>query len=40
MRAAEQGFGRQMLNHLRFYLIDICKSAIAEGYLTNNSVKV
>ena len=35
-KKAEQGLGRQTLNHLRFYLTDICKSAIAEGYLTNN----
>jgi site-specific recombinase XerD len=35
-KKAEQGLGRQTLNHLRFYLTDICKSATAEGYLTNN----
>ena len=35
-KKAEQSLGRQTLNHLRFYLTDICKSAIAEGYLTNN----
>ena len=35
-KKAEQALGRQTLNHLRFYLTDICKSAIAEGYLTNN----
>jgi integrase len=35
-KKAEHGLGRQTLNHLRFYLTDICKSAIAEGYLTNN----
>lgn len=35
-KKAEQRLGRETLNHLRFYLTDICKSAVAEGYLTNN----
>ena len=35
-RKAEQGLGRQVLNHLRGYLTDICRSAVAEGYLANN----
>lgn len=33
---AEHGMGRQVLNHLRGYLSDICRMAVAEGYLTNN----
>jgi integrase len=35
-KKAEQGMGRQVLNHLRGYLTDICRSAVAEGYLANN----
>jgi integrase len=33
---AEQGLRRQTLNHLRGYLTDICKCAVAEGYLKTN----
>lgn len=33
---AEQGLGRQVLNHLRSYLGDICRTAVAEGYLQTN----
>ena len=35
-KKAEQGLGKETLNHIRFYLTDICRSATAEGYLTNN----
>jgi site-specific recombinase XerD len=35
-KKAEQGLGRQTLDHIRFFLTDICRSATAEGYLTNN----
>jgi integrase len=35
-KKAEQGLGKQVLNHLRGYLADICKSALAESYLTTN----
>lgn len=35
-KKAEQGLGRQTLDHIRFYLTDICRSATAEGYLANN----
>ncbi len=35
-KKAEQGLGRQTLNHLRGYLTDICKCAVAEGYLQTN----
>ena len=35
-KKAEQGLRRQTLNHLKGYLTDICKSAVAEGYLPNN----
>lgn len=35
-KKAQQGLGRQVLNHLRGYLTDICRSAVAEGYLGNN----
>lgn len=35
-KKAEQGLGRQVLNHLRGYLTDICRSAVAEGYLGTN----
>jgi integrase len=35
-KKAEQGLGRQVLNHLRGYLADICRSAVAEGYLATN----
>jgi predicted amidohydrolase len=35
-KKAEQGTGRQVLKHLRSYLTDICKSAVAEGYLKTN----
>lgn len=33
---AEQGLGKGTVNHLRFYLTDICRSATAEGYLMND----
>lgn len=33
---AEQGLGHQVLNHLRGYLSDICRIAVAEGYLRTN----
>ena len=33
---AEQGLGRETLNHLKCYLTDICKTAVAEGYLHHN----
>ena len=33
---AERGLGRQVLNHLRGYLNDICRTAVAEGYLQTN----
>jgi site-specific recombinase XerC len=33
---AEQGLGRETLNHLKCYLTDICKAAVAEGYLHHN----
>jgi hypothetical protein len=35
-KKAEQGLRRQTLNHLKGYLTDICKAAVAEGYLQNN----
>src|SRR3954453_12976277 len=35
-KKAEQGMGRQVLNHLRGYLTDICRSAVAEGYIAIN----
>lgn len=35
-KKAEQGMGRQVLNHLRGYMMDICRSAVAEGYLATN----
>ena len=35
-KKAEQGLRRQTLNHLKGYLTDICRSAVAEGYLQNN----
>jgi hypothetical protein len=35
-KKAEQGLRRQTLNHLKGYLTDICKTAVAEGYLQNN----
>jgi integrase len=35
-KKAEQGLGKETVNHIRFYLTDICRSARAEGYLTNN----
>jgi site-specific recombinase XerC len=35
-KKAEQGLGRQVLNHLRGYLTDICRAALAEGYLAIN----
>jgi site-specific recombinase XerD len=35
-KKAEQGLGKESVNHLRFFLTDICRSASAEGYLTNN----
>jgi integrase-like protein len=35
-KKAEQALGKQILDHIRFYLTDICRSATAEGYLTNN----
>jgi integrase len=35
-KKAELGMGRQVLNHLRGYLTDICRSAVAEGYLAVN----
>lgn len=35
-KKAEQGLRRQTLNHLRGYLTDICKCAVAEGYLQTN----
>ncbi len=35
-KKAEQGLGRQTLDHIRFYLSDMCRSATAEGYLINN----
>jgi hypothetical protein len=35
-KKAEQGLRRQTLNHLKGYLTDICKCAVAEGYLQNN----
>jgi transposase len=31
-KKAEQGSGKQVLKHLRSYLTDICKTAVAEGY--------
>ena len=30
------GWGRQTLNHLKGYLTDICKCAVAEGYLQHS----
>jgi integrase len=35
-KKAEQGLGKETVNHIRFYLTDICRSATAEGYLANN----
>ena len=35
-KKAEEGLRRQTLNHLKGYLTDICKCAVAEGYLQNN----
>lgn len=35
-KKAEQGSGKQVLKHLRSYLTDICKTAVAEGYLQTN----
>jgi site-specific recombinase XerC len=35
-KKAEQGLGKESVNHLRFFLTDICRSATAEGYLSNN----
>ena len=35
-KKAEQGIKRPVLNHLCGYLTDICRSAVAEGYLTIN----
>jgi integrase len=33
---AEGGSGEQVLSHLRAYITDICKCAVAEGYLRTN----
>jgi integrase len=35
-KKAEQGLRRQVLNHLKGYLVDISKCAAAEGYLETN----
>jgi site-specific recombinase XerC len=35
-KKAEQGLRRQTLNHLKCYLTDICKCAVAEGYLQHS----
>jgi site-specific recombinase XerC len=35
-KKAEQGLRRHTLNHLKCYLTDICKRAVAEGYLKTN----
>jgi integrase len=35
-KKAEQGLRRQVLNHLKGYLTDICQCAVAEGYLGTN----
>jgi integrase len=35
-KKAEQGLRRQVLNHLKGYLVDISKCAVAEGYLETN----
>jgi integrase len=35
-KKAEQGLGKETVNHIRFYMTDICRTATAEGYLTYN----
>jgi hypothetical protein len=35
-KKAEQGLGKETVNHIRFYVTDICRSATAEGYLSFN----